>query len=301
MDAILSGLRISAPRRSPRAGKTPENDLVSADHPRDQAWWGELRLREGQSARWRIGSLELAARRGRQEWLLAFDWDPARPETEDWQLELDAELSDELADHERFVVGETGDRLALRPLLADRPVVSLPRLPVQLLPEREATLYVGTPIWVRVEAGEPAVTLRELPSRRASDTWFGGSTREGELCYATQTRARLQAENLPVLSHSAVTAVRIRNEAASPLSVERLKLPVPLLSLYCDQRRRLWTEAVTLIRSEEESEMASLDIGDGPPPEAAGAELLTPPRSGSEPTLWIRAFSSLFGIGRREE
>jgi hypothetical protein len=179
-------------------------------------------------------------------------------------------------------------------------VVSLPRLPIRLLPECEATLNVGSPVWVRVEVGKPAVTLRELPSQRLSDTWFGGSTREGELCYATETRARLLAENLPVLSRSAVTAVRIRNRAPSPLSVERLKLPVPLLSLYCDRLGRLWTEEVTLTRNEE-SEMASLDIGQGPPDAAIGAELLTPPRSATEPNLWIRAFSGLFGFGRREE
>lgn len=263
-------------------------------------WWGDLRLAVDETARWHIGPLELAVRRGRREWQLAWGWDPERSEAEDWEAERDAELPEHLAHHQRFVVGQTGERVAVRPTLADRPVVSLPRVPVHLLPEREATLYVGSPIWVRIEVGEPGVTLTELPTRRTSDTWFGGSTREGELCYATQTRARLQTENLPVLSRSAVTAVQIRNQAASPLAVERLKLPVPLLSLYCDDQGRLWTEGVSLTRSEE-SQMASLDIGDGPPAQAVGAELLTQPRSSTEPKLWIRAFSSLFSFGRGRE
>ncbi len=272
---------------------------MTEENSHGNSWWGDLRLGENESARWHIGPLDLAVCRGPLEWQLAYGWDRGRSESDDWDFELGAELPGELAQHERFVVGETSPRVAVRPALADRAIVSLPRLPLELLPEREATLYVGSPIWVRVEIGEPPVTLRELPSRRLSDTWFGGSTRDGELCYATHTRARLLAESLPVLSRSAVTAVRIRNRAASPLSIERLKLPVPMLSLFCDELGRLWTEEVTLSRNEE-SEMASLDIGQGPPAAAAGAELLTPPRSTTEPNLWIRAFSGLFGFGRRE-
>lgn len=263
-------------------------------------WWGDLGLAEGNAAQWRIGPLDLTVCRGRREWQLAYGWDPGRFESQEWDLRPDAAMPEEPAHHERFVVGETGDRIAVRPALADRPVVSLPRLPFHLQPEREATLFVGSPVWVRVEAGEPAITLRELPSRRLSDTWFGGSTREGELCYATQTRARLHSENLPVLSRSAVTPVRIRNQAASPLSLQRLKLPVPLLSLFCDRQGRLWTERITLTRTDE-TDMASLDVNEGAPHEAADAELMTAPREGAEASLFIRAFSSLFGFGRREE
>lgn len=269
------------------------------DRGEDGGWWGDHQLGSGETARWRIGPLELAVHRGCKEWQLAWGWDPRRSDSQGWELETDAELPDEPQNHERFVVGETGDLVSVRPALADRPVVSLPRLPVHLLPEREATLYVGSPVWVRVEVGEPTVALHEMPSRRPSDTWFGGSTREGELCYATQTRARLQSESLPVLSRSAVTAVLIRNLAPTPLQLDRLKLPVPLLSLYCGERGRLWTEPVTLTRSEE-SQMASLDIGDAAPPEAGEAELLSPAREATDSSPWIRAFSML-GFGRRGE
>ena len=262
------------------------------------SWWGELRVAAGEAMQWRIGPLTLALCRGHREWQVAHAWDPARSDSQDW--ERFEEAMPEEAHQERFVLGETGDRIALWPVLADRPVVSLPRLPLHLLPQREITLYVGSPVWVRVEVGEPGSTLRELPSRRPSDTWFGGTTLDGELCYATRTRARLNPENLPILSRSAVTPVLIRNQAPTPLFLERLKLPVPLLSLFCDRQTRLWTEGVTLTRTEE-SDMASLEVRQGASAEAAGAELLTPPRARAETNLWIRAFSSLLGFARGEE
>ena len=262
------------------------------------SWWGDVRLAVGEAARWRIGPLSLSVSRGRREWQLAYDWDPDRSESQDWER-LDDALGEDPEHQERYVVGETGERIDLRPALADRPVVSLPRVPLHLLPQREVTLFVGSPVWVAVAAGDPTVQLRELPSRRLSDTWFGGSTRHGELCYANLTRACLNPENLPILSRTAVTPVRIRNEAPSPLDLERLKLPVPRLSLFCDPQNRLWTEGVTLTRTEE-SDMASLDVREGAPAEADGAELLTPPRDATETSSLVRAFSSLLGLGRSE-
>lgn len=261
-------------------------------------WWGDVRLAESESARWRIGPLTLAVSRGGREWHLAFGWQADRSESQDWQR-LDDASREDLEHEERFVVGETGDRITLRPALADRPVVSLPTVPLHLLPQREVTLFVGTPVWVAVAAGEPAESLRKLPSRRLSDTWFGGSTRQGELCYANLTRACLNSHNLPILSRSAVTPVLIRNEAPSPLDLERLKLPVPRLSLFCDPQNRLWTEGVILTRTEE-SDMASLVVRDGAPAEADGAELLTPPHDVTEASSLVRAFSSLLGFARTE-
>ncbi len=173
-------------------------------------------------------------------------------------------------------------------------MISSPRAPFHLLPGQETTLYVGSPIWVRLRVGEPAIQIKELPTRRPSDTWFGGSTREGELCYAIKTRAVTDLERLPVFHRSAVTPVLIRNRAGDPLWLEKLKLPVPYLSLFGADDGRLWTEGVSLTRSDE-GEMASLEVGSGPPDEASRGQLLTPARRTSEPNLIIRAFSSLFG------
>ena len=56
-------------------------------------------------------------------------------------------------------------------------------------------IYVSTPLWVRVDVHDPPQFLQEIPVIRPSDTWFGPSTREGELGYAGRTHGRLNFEN----------------------------------------------------------------------------------------------------------
>lgn len=269
---------------------------MSDQDARGTHWWDSHSVEPGLSARWRIGPLTLSVLSGHQEWQLAYDWDPEHEDAQDWEYDGEAAFPEEPANPERYVVGDTGDVIRLAPAAADRPVITKPRVPLYLLPGQQTTLYVGSPIWIRVMVGDPEIEIKQLPSRRPSDSWFGGPTAGGELCYAIRTRARTDLDELPVLSRSALTPVQIRNQASDPLSFEQLKLPVPYLSLFSAADGRLWTEGVSLTRSED-SGMAALDVGSGPPPEAPGAELLTPARLGSQPNLLVRAFSRVFGSG----
>ena len=198
-------------------------------------WWGRYRLEAGQAALWTIGSLRLAVRRLANEWQIACDQNTmADPETTEWsqqvaQVDL-AEL--DYANLERYILRETGEELILKPALADRPVVTRPVTPLYVPAGAEATIFVSTPLWVTIETGEPPQSLKELPSQRLSDTWFGPSTMEGEFCYAGQTFARLNLENIPRRVHRAITQVIVHNRTASQLLVERLSLPLPYLSLF---------------------------------------------------------------------
>ena len=135
--------------------------------------------------------------------------------------------------------------------------------------------------------------IREMPIERPSDTWFGASTMEGELCYAGTTKARLNLANVPVRAHRAITAVMISNMASTQLVVERLDLPVPYLYLYDTRDGVLWTQAVTLVRTRD-TEMATFQVESGPPEEARKANLLGDPRLPPEPKMSLRAFGELF-------
>jgi hypothetical protein len=105
---------------------------------------------------------------------------------------------------ERFVFNQQPEaRCACRPMLADRPVVVRARQSVFIPPGEEAMLYLSTPVWVSIDLGEPARALREIPVLRLSDTWFGPSTREGELCYAARTHARNHLDQVPRRPHRA--------------------------------------------------------------------------------------------------
>ncbi|MFN2190476.1 MAG: hypothetical protein ACK2T3_17060 [Candidatus Promineifilaceae bacterium] len=171
-------------------------------------------------------------------------------------------------------------------------MVSRPFTPFTVLGNENAIIYVSTPLWFRIATGSPSQTLFETPIHRPSDTWFGSSTQEGELCYASRTYGRLNLEALSGFSHRAITQVHIHNRSTDPLLVERLNLPVPYLSIFCTPENNLWTQTVTMVQKLGTS-LAEFKIEKEPPSAAAGAELITPPRDDPHKAMLIRAFSAL--------
>ena len=264
-------------------------------NPRENSerWWTSFAVGGGQTVTLHLGPLSLRLRMSAGEWWLSWE----RQEDDEDSTRVERILSTEplpVERYERFVCGAGDHSAVLKPVLADRSIVVKPRQPVFVLPGEETTFYISTPVWIRVEAGEPPRILRDVPVMRLSDTWFGPSTREGELCYAARTHARSSLQEVPRRPHRAVTPLRIHNRAGTMLPIDRVSLPVPLLSLYGGGDGALWTEGVDFIRATD-SDMASLRVAPGPPADATGAQLLTGPRLHAEKVGLVRAFSGLFG------
>lgn len=261
-------------------------------------WWTPDSLPSGQGWHWRIGPLELWTFHLDGEWQLAHE----RHESEeaddvDWSRQPIHEMSEDLAEVERFAAGAEADEIRLQPHVADRSVVARPRVPFHVLPGQTAKLYVSTPLWIEVKVGRRARTLLDIPTRRMSDTWFGPSTREGEIAYALKTHARVRLAEMPVRTYRAITPVVFENAGSDVLEVDRMNLPVPYIALYANQEGQLWTQAVTLTRGEA-SEMAELDVKKGPPKEAGQAQRLSEARLKVDANVVVRAFSNLLrGFG----
>ena len=261
-----------------------------------ETWWGDFQVERSGGLHWRIGDLSLVVHRAQREWRLVYGWQPATADAPSWEVSAtSAPLDEESDEAERHVFEEPGNGLSMRPALADRPVVSSPRMPLYLAPRQQVTLFVGSPLWARLETIDPSHLITELPIRRPPDTWFGPSTIEGEVCYASKTRAVLDRANLPRLSRHAITPVKVRNDATEALAIESLKLPVPLLSLYEDGEGQLWTEGVRMVRSDV-SDHARMEIRRDEVPRGSSTKLLTPKRETAEEGLLIRAFSGLFRL-----
>jgi hypothetical protein len=261
------------------------------------SWWGQFELADRHTIEWTIASLKFAIQSLPNEWQLGYEWDDSiDPETTDWSCaEIESDLTDlAYSKVERFVMGQWNETLWLKPGLADRSVIVRPLTPLYLPAGETTTIFVSTPLWVRVEAGRPLRHLQEIPIRRLSDTWFGPTTMEGELGYAGRTFARLNLENVPIRAHRAVTRVTIQNNAATELLIERLSLPVPYLSMFETADGLLWTEAVTLVRTRD-TDMVNLQIEADLPQEVKGAKLIGEPRLRPEQNMVIRAFGALFG------
>jgi hypothetical protein len=273
-------------------------------------WWGSVSLAVYTGGQWEIGPSTLWVYRSTHDWRIVH-----RPSTDPVTADPMAQHSDvavPLPDDEmtavleadepdlithRYGVRDTDETVALRPALADRPVVARPEHPISVLPKESVTLYLSTPLWARVELVESERRLHEVPSHRMSDTWFGPTTRTGELCYATRTAGRLRLDRVPVRLHRALTPLQVQNEAPEALALERVQLPAPHLSLYETDQDGLWTEAVTMIRRAGEPG-ADIRIAEGAPSEVDTATRVQEPRETTKQgliTSTFSAFGALFG------
>lgn len=264
------------------------------EQPHQDHWWGEFELSLDETAKWEIGPLRFWLHRSSLEWRLAHDWTDDEM-ARDWSLTRPSALPEEMVETERFAVRETGSAVHLRPLPASRAVVARPKTPFRVLPGQRSRIFISSPLWVEIAAGPGPTILRELPSRRLSDTWFGASTRDGELSYALKTNTRTSLHEMPRAVHRLLTPVVVENRGEDSLLVERLSLPVPFLSVYGMENGETWSEEVRMLRTEA-GEMAELDVRHGPPAEAGGAGRLSEPRQTSERGQLFRAFGSLLGF-----
>ena len=187
----------------------------------------------------------------------------------------------------RFLLSDSERQIQITPQLADRAVVARPMMPTELLPKERATLFISTVLWARVAVDKQ--TLAELPTVRLSDTWFGANTRHGELCYASQTRALLKLDTVQHTPFRAITPITIDNQGEDNVRLERINVPVPHLTLYCDGER-FWTSALSVLR-ETNLATANLRIDSKPP---HNADLVAPPRRPIRGGVFDRAVDLLF-------
>ncbi len=270
-----------------------KNEVVSTQQVEIKPWWGGFSMPQNQTGYWQIGPLNLYIRRVRQEWHVASEClRDVLDRTLDVSFNAEFPNRPDLV-FSRFAFRETTKNLSILPQLSDRAVVIRPEAPLYIPAGEEVTLFVSLPVWIRIEAGNPAKFLQELPIYRPSDTWFGPSTREGDLCYASRTSARLNVNDVPFRPHRAVASVVIRNAAEDPLFVERLNVTAQHLSLFATPDGYLWTQGMILER-EEDGEAVQVHFEKTAPAVAKDAVLLSGPRIDSEDNLLTRAFHNFF-------
>lgn len=258
-------------------------------------WWGDFSFKEGDRGFWRVGQLSLAVSRSRQEWRVQrHSQVDAHMDECRVSLPSDESVSGDGVTEHRFTFGRTSETLSLTPRLADRPVVVSPESPFYVPANQEILLFCSTPMWLRLEVGKEKTVLEEFPMIRPPDTWFGSSTREGELCYATTTAARLRREDLRPRPHRALTELRIRNDAKDTLELEKVNLSVPLLSLYVTSEGAFWSDGVTLYRKADGTSELEIDEGR---PEGVDSVLVSSARVVGTNKFMVRAFEVFFAKG----
>lgn len=213
---------------------------------KDKQWWGETTFEVGEIKEWSIGKRKIAVQRLEKEWLV-------------WNQELASEASANITTkslktsksyndlpHSRHLLNQTQGNLIVVPMLADRSIVARPATILNILPGEQVQLYVSSPLWFCLKTTSHNLPMLDIPFFRPSDSWFGPSTMEGELCYAKYTDAKVDLSLLEKRAHRAITKVLIINQHTETLKIERINLPVPFLTLYEDNQHGFWTQEVEI-------------------------------------------------------
>lgn len=238
---------------------SPANLWTQITNTMTADFWTTLDFEQGAIRRGVLAGQVLEVRREAREWLVAVggreedDHEPGWRPVEEAALEPSA----------RVVFENAPKGLRVVPLLPDRSLVVRPHTEVRVPPGQSVSIFVSAPLWVGLDVGDPQsssswVRIHDAPVDRPPDTWFGDSTRTGELCYAGRTVARLQLENVVLPPERALTEVAVRNRSERLLSFSRLRLPLPHLPLYRDERGAVWTEPAELVS--DEGSLAHLEI-----------------------------------------
>jgi hypothetical protein len=267
--------------------------------------WGELTIPRDGESRVEIGTLALTVARRDRVWVLG--WSDA-PE----ERIPSAAAADDASD--------AASKLQIRPALPDRALICRrfaglagaeggqpadlsAGATLRLLPGAHLDLFQAVPLWLQIVQADGAL-LCDRPIERPSDTFFGSTTRQGELAYAASEAAALDARSHHGRSDVALAQIQLRNLSARDWSIQRLYLPAPSLSLYVEGHDRepdeeaascpFRTSSLAIERADNHAR-ADVRVDKTPPPALRSPRVAAEPRHRATPNLLVRAFSEILG------
>lgn len=263
--------------------------------PANDGEWGEAyALNSGQTHQHELSHTRLWVTLLDQEWQVRTERSITEVDRVRWNQSMSHVVPGGDIQLQRFIRPDEGNTVQYMPALADRPTVIRPYQPLTIPAAGECTIYVGTLVWMRICVGNARHELTTLPLADPSLTWVGRSTMSGDLCYSAPSYARLVLDAVPKRPWRALTPVRICNRRPTPLLLERFSLPTPLLPIYQNDRRVLWTPKVTVI-CESDIDAARVTIDQTLIDAAGVCRLLAPPRENAGRGVFTRAFDRMFG------
>ncbi|WP_395339000.1 DUF432 domain-containing protein [Ningiella sp. W23] len=272
------------------------NSKVSKDSP---SWWGEHHFELNELKTWRFRERYFSIKRTENEWTVS---NKETQKEEECVIQLDSKPQDNSdsnqqeflqgVSNQRFMLGKTKPSLFIEPSLADRAMIARPSTALNVLPGESVTFFVSSPLWFTIYLSQEETPLSDLPFWRPSDSWFGPSTMQGDLCYAKFTDAKTEFAQLDRRENRALTRVTITNEQDTTLAVQRINLPVPKLKLYHDSDKQFWTDDVNILQQMEHNQAVS-SVKHTPPLPATDYVLVSESRELSKKSSLFTTIKSL--------
>lgn len=197
----------------------------------------KLDMHDGDVFHLRYGPLDLYLEKIdneiRMRWMTTNDWMDA---SFHYQFPFQGMFPETLLTEKRFAYAGKTANLNVVPCLGEKAFVAKPDKTFMILPGEKATIYLSTPMNVKIIDANNNRVISEIPVIHRNQTWFGETPTYGQLCFFTQIRAALVEDNLPFRPHRAMTHVVVDNRSKQVIPIERLKIPVNFLTLYQDDR-----------------------------------------------------------------
>jgi hypothetical protein len=258
-------------------------------------FWNQFHLENEQIGHWKMGPLSLWVKRFTHEWRIWYYYETKERQEHHYHYELpcnSSSLPPDNAEVRRFGVHHTNSALIFTPVLPDKPIVARPEIPFYILPQEEVHVFVGIPLWIRIETKD-RTTLAEIPVYRLSKTWFGDPAAEGELCYFTAISSRLNLKEITEKYHRAISTILIQNQSRQNLLLERVKLPTLHLALFKNQRQLFYTQSL-VIECEKGGDMAQLRLNHTPPEDVGKTETIFPARAPLKENIITKTLNHFF-------
>ena len=258
-------------------------------------WWGDISLAIDEIKVWGLGERKIAIQRLNKEWIV---WNKEVGSENSTQINISSlKTAKTLSNipYSRHLVSQTKDNINISPMLADRSIVARPSHALNIQPGAYVELFISSPLWFLMRLDSEATPIVDIPFLRPSDSWFGPSTMEGELCYAKYTDAKVNLDLIEKRAHRAITPVLIKNQHTETLVIERINLPAPFLSLYVDEQQCFWTQEVE-ITYHSDTEKDGLKLKNSPPQRDSGnMQLVTNARHATDNNQFAKSIKSLLG------
>ncbi len=160
----------------------------------------------------------------------------AKRENEGWYIQgkEKQEVQNEPIDFARAEYFQTGqsDSIVIAPALPEKPIV-FKSSQIKILPKQKFIFFLKFPISVQIfySRNSEGNMLKEIPSKRLSDTWFGDSD-SGEAAFALGDEYFLDFNTIETSPFEAICPVSVFNNSPNIFEIQRQIIRVENLSLY---------------------------------------------------------------------
>jgi hypothetical protein len=193
----------------------------------------------------------------------------------------------------RYICSDDINTLQIRPKLANKSIVAKPYIPVFLPSKQTVTIYISTPLSLALFLDKQKIPFLEIPTIKLSDTWFGPKPHIGELCYSSRFSGRISLSELPKRASRIITPVKVTNNGADNLKLEKISIPCDYLAVYLSQKNELWTPTLSILRETDQNK-TQVTIDKILHPALEGAKRIGEPKIGDQTRLLAKTLDMLF-------